>query len=118
MSQGKLKRYFQTKARLFLRRGWKTRRDHWTPEHVILTHPGQFARGCTEDEAVEIKLGHHYNGGGPDAFGGAEQWPVLEVTVNLPEGTEGHAYLLAGLFAHAYEKFIAEYSSTMPEAEK
>lgn len=32
-----------------------------------------------------LEIHKHYNGSGPDAFGGSKEWPHLSLDINLPD---------------------------------
>ena len=64
---------------------------------------GTFARNQTEFESVhDIELRSHYNGGGPSAFGGAKQWPVVTSKIAFNE----NEYALAVEFSQALGEFV------------
>jgi len=45
--------------------------------------------------AHECWVHHHYNGSGPGAFGGSDEWPHVTLEISLPEGREDLAKILA-----------------------
>ncbi len=57
--------------------------------------PGVIGRGCRTPDATTIQTTYDYNGGGPNDFGGAAQWPVLQLFVRFEEDHEENAELLA-----------------------
>lgn len=70
---------------------------------------GTFAGGCTNFESVHnIELKHKYNGSGPDAFGGAREWPVVEAHVAFNE----NEHELAVEFAQGLAAFIHDFLSS------
>lgn len=72
-------------------------------DQPIFKRKGIFAGRCTNYESVhEIELRSHYNGGGPAAFGGAKQWPVVTTKIAFNEGE----YSFAAEFAEDLGRFI------------
>lgn len=59
-----------------------------TENEYRVTAPGKMGRGCESSNAIEIRGHHHYNGSGPQAFGGAKQWPNVTLQVAFEEGQE------------------------------
>lgn len=55
----------------------------------------KFARNTVMRNATTIGVTEHRNGSGPEAFGGAKKWPVIDIQISLPEGENGLAVDLA-----------------------
>jgi hypothetical protein len=56
--------------------------------------------------ACKIDRTYHYNGSGPNAFGGAARWPVLSVEVDFCEGDEAKRDLLDARIRKVIEEFL------------
>lgn len=53
------------------------------------TFAGLIGNGCRSTTAVTIEHTHCINGSGGDAFGGASEWPMLRVQIEVQVGEEG-----------------------------
>ncbi len=56
---------------------------------------GMLGRGCSYANAHTVKTAYHFNGSSNDAFGGAEQWPVVSMEITFEEGEEEKALKFA-----------------------
>ena len=75
---------------------------------VVLARAGALGGpGYTSERAHEVKNGWNYNGSGKTAFGGAEKWPVVTVSVSFPEGED----CLAAWFAEEARTFVDKFLS-------
>ena len=66
---------------------WQIEQDFHSDEHIREFRPCMFAIGCDYGR-IEIEKHYNYNGGGDNAFGGAEKWPVLTLRVDFETGKE------------------------------
>ena len=55
--------------------------------------------------AYILKARYHFNGSGPQFFGGAEKWPAVTLEVAFQVGEEERA----NLFAEQLKKLVEEY---------
>lgn len=80
-------------------------RGKWVDDkrHSSFKREGTFAGNCTHYSDVhEIELRHHYNGGGPQAFGGVQDWPCITAKISFNSGEEE----LAAKFATELGTFV------------
>ncbi len=68
--------------------------------------PGKFANNCSFSNAGRLEIDRHYNGSGPKAFGGAENWPVVELEFQLQAGEDDKAKRLAAHLRNAVKEFL------------
>jgi hypothetical protein len=68
---------------------WKTEIKTDRDNQYEVCAPGKVGRDFETDNAITIEAKHHYNGSGPNAFGGAKQWPHVKLDVGFQEGQEG-----------------------------
>lgn len=68
--------------------------------------PCRMARDHEGGIVVEVKK--HLNGSGPNAFGGAQEWPHVELNAPFPEERRDLAVAFAEYIAAAAEKFLEE----------
>jgi len=66
---------------------------------------GKMGRNYTCSNAHEIKAGYNFNGSGPDAFGGAREWPTAHAKVAFQEGQEKER----DAFVEALKDFVSDY---------
>ncbi len=72
-------------------------------DQPMYNRKGTFARNCVDYESChEIEMRSNYNGGGPTAFGGANQWPAVTGKFTFNEGE----YELAAKFAFDLAYFV------------
>lgn len=70
-----------------------------------ITAPKLAAGGINFDNGIELEASVHYNGSGPQAFGGAPKWPVAKLTVSFEQGK----FSKRDKFIAALQTFIHEY---------
>lgn len=57
-------------------------------DEVVHSREGRVAGpGISFTDTICIRETEHINGGGPECFGGAPSWPVLEIVICFPAGT-------------------------------
>lgn len=66
---------------------WQTEQNFCDKDRVQEFRLCMFGIGCDYGR-IEIEKHYHYNGGGKQAFGGAEKWPVLSLHVDFETGKE------------------------------
>jgi hypothetical protein len=91
---------------------WKFERSQWydgeklhadkNPFKGEWRRDGVLGGNCLIGGAHEVEQHYNYNGGGSDAFGGADQWPVISARVAFPAGDE----VRAAAFAAKLRAFI------------
>lgn len=70
---------------------WKQHVSKHRPKgNVEHSREGVCARNCPFSNAITIEECKHYNGSGPQAFGGAPEWPHLRIDISFREGEEAH----------------------------
>jgi hypothetical protein len=52
---------------------------------IRYSRPGVIARAIECEDAIWIEVHKNYNGSGPEAFGGAEEWPVITLRWSFDE---------------------------------
>lgn len=72
------------------------------PEIFVLERRTLMAKDCVG--SVKIEVCKNYNGSGGDAFGGASEWPVIDLHVPFQVGEEPKRLLFLGKL----QKFIEE----------
>lgn len=87
---------------------WKIKLSkRWTSEswqEGLYSIPNRIGNNCMMGNAIQIRAAYHHNGSGPQAFGGAQTWPHLEIQIGASVGEEKR---LAGL-AQKIAKLIEE----------
>jgi hypothetical protein len=79
-------------------------------ERLQIHRAGEFANHCRNYSGVhEIEIGYHYNGSGPESFGGARQWPTVEATVAFNVGEEEKQKTFAVALAKLIDEFFANH---------
>ncbi len=58
---------------------------------------GKEAKGCKVSNTISIELGKSYNGSGPNAFGGAKEWPYLRIEIPFQVGEEERMKTIADM---------------------
>lgn len=82
---------------------WSTHTD------TEMSRPGRVARGLY-GVAATLREHYHYNGSGPQAFGGAKRWPALTLVVAFPENAEELRDLLGDRLRSAVDVFLQEHN--------
>lgn len=52
---------------------------------------GKIGNNCETGNAHTIEIHKNYNGSGGDAFGGADEWPVVSASIGFQVGEERRA---------------------------
>lgn len=62
---------------------------------IIYEREGLLACDYRTSNAHVVEVHYNYNGSGGDAFGGADEWPVVTCKIGFQEGQEAEADALA-----------------------
>lgn len=83
-----------------------------TTTKKLYSRPGTMAGHVEMDSVSKIEIGHHINGSGPDCFGGAKQWPHVQLNVNFNEDEQPLAELFAKQLMQFVDKFFEEHEQS------
>lgn len=82
---------------------WTVRKRLWSNEVTEHTRPAEMAgAGYIGENAIKIRVGRNINGSGPNAFGGAKEWPSVDLDVAFPATDKERAEQ----FAEALKAFV------------
>jgi hypothetical protein len=76
-----------------------------------LSLPGLIGNNCETDNAHVIEISKSYNGSGDDAFGGADEWPTLYITVGFQTGEGQRAVRFARKLSTLIKEEFSDYQS-------
>lgn len=89
---------------------WESQGYSGTYGHTEYTRSIHFAsEGYDCDGGACTEEGKHYNGSGPQAFGGAKEWPHVKLSVGLPVDRYDLRTRLASRLRDTVDAFVAEY---------
>jgi hypothetical protein len=90
---------------------WTSRNQYVHDNHgrIAGTYAALMAGNYACSNAVTLELHANYSGSGPDAFGGAREWPHLTLQVSFRQGDERLAEDLANKLAAQVDEFMRQH---------
>ncbi len=83
--------------------------EHRPPGWEEHTRGARTARNYYSSNGVIIEATRSINGSGPQAFGGAEEWPAVTVRISLPEGRNDLRALLVEEMKTTIDRFLEKH---------
>lgn len=83
----------------------------------IFSRPATMAGQVRMDSAVTIQINEHFNGSGPQAFGGAKSWPTIDLHVPFCVGEEALRDRLSEKLAEVIDQYLSDLENGLGERE-